>query len=301
MQLALFDENNVLENTFRKNLETLDLDSARETLKLLDTVGDPQGTAPDKIAALRTLQAEPALTDRNNRKALGTLYLNLDSLPYLAPLHNDLHALKTGFLRTIAGLISTDDHGYICPGLHAAEVLCRTEQYDRTVDTALSAIRRHGEQAFLRQLIGWAWHKLGNALSSRENLGLALFFNALECRECFLPPGDFTELLQDLKHQHTNPDMARIFLPQELWAEETIGIQTKEAYLLCLREQIDNTPEPSGLGTALRGLLFNRLLYLAEALRRTRADHNEMVRLRGRMKKLDPDRFKEYIEIITGR
>lgn len=150
-------------------------------------------------------------------------------------------------------------------------------------------------------MIGWACFKLNNDPGTRENLSRALFFDATTCRESFLPAEPFLETLNALKQQYAEPDPAWIRLPVELWTAEEIDVSRDEQYLLRLREKIARPPEPSGRDAVGCGLLFNRLRCLAEILRCTRANYNEMVAVRGQMKALDAQQFEEYREGVASR
>lgn len=133
MQLSLFDENNLLRGRFQQNLESLNLAGALETLRRLKAVGHCARDVAEKIAVVQALTAEPALAARSDPTALGSLYQRLAQREKVQGLGHDLRWVRTGLVRALAGLLHDGDGGYVCPGLHAAEVFSRA---GRTVTIA---------------------------------------------------------------------------------------------------------------------------------------------------------------------
>jgi hypothetical protein len=299
MQLSLFDENNILKNTFRKKMADFDLTGARKALRELSTKLDQTEDTYEKIDAVFDLQAALAAEEHMDAKTLAELSVRLEEIKYLRPLAPEFCYLKKGFMRAITQKIDDDPREYIIPELHPAEVYIETMQYDKAIKSAAGFIDQHGEHAFLRQLTGFAYHEKGNEPLSYKNLGLAFFHNPLQCRESFLPPNQIMDVLRDLKRRISNSELAWVHLPFELWKQEIITVSYDDInYIKCITDLISGVTSDATRDAVGNGLLFIRLLYLAEALRLQNIDHSKMIDLRARMKAIDPDGFDEYKEVI---
>ena len=299
MQLSLFDENNILKNTFREKMAVFDLAGAREALRELTTKLDQTEDTYEKIDAVFDLQAALAAEKHMDAKTLAELSVRLEEIKYLRPLAPEFFYLKKGFMRAITQKIDDDPREYIIPELHPAEVYIETMQYDKAIKSATGFIDQHGEHAFLRQLIGFAYHEKGNEPLSYKNLGSVFFHNPLQCRERFLPPNQIMDVLRDLKRRISNSELAWVHLPFELWKQEIITVHYDDInYIKCITDLISGVTSDAIRDTVGNRLLFIRLLYLAEALRLQNIDHSKMINLRARMKAIDPDGFDEYKEVI---
>lgn len=299
MQLALFDENNILKNTYQKKLADFDLTGAQKTLVALSAKWDRPKNIIAKINAITGLHTKLASKKYVSVQSLAKLAVRLPEIEYLRPLEKDLNYLRKGLMKEISSKLDDKSCNYIIPELHPAEVYIETMEFDEAVQAATCFLTHNEERACLRQALGFVYYKKGNYYLSIKNLSLALFHNPLHCCERFLPQDEFMPVLNDLEKDIDDSDYVWIRLPFELWKQNKIPITYDDT------NYIDHITKLTSIGSSNdtkdaieNGLMFIRLLYLAETLRLQNADYSKMIDLRTRMKAIDPESFREYKEVI---
>jgi len=304
MQTSLFDQHNIYKSAFHQNLQEFDLSAAQISLRKWSNMMDAPGNLVAKMETIQHIHTKMNNAGSSKLILLAQIYSTCDSNPDYAVLKSELKSFRQGLLLGISKNLPPALFDFIIPDLHPAEIYIGTGHYNKAVTCIDTYIGKFGENALLRQLQGFAFHRMGVENSAKIAFCYALFDNPLACKTEYLYPADYENRLHYLAEKTGNLKTAWLRLPFALWREgKTIVTPEATGFEDHLKGQIKSAGTNIRLNPDVNLIHFNHLLYLAEMIRLRHergARLPEMENIREQMRAVNPDLFQLYYTTLNS-
>lgn len=300
MQLSLFDQEHRL--NFQKNLKKFNLDDAIVDLQKWGRTFDAPADIDAKIESVQTLQRDYAAS--GDIMHIARLVKNFDEQPFLSPLKSDFKFLFRGLNQFLYDRLDKSFNDFIVDDLHPAEVFISLEAYSEAVHSIELYIQEHGEDAYLRELQGYAWFRYGDERAAYTAFTYALFNDPLACKTKYLLPGDYVNKYVFLLNKLGREQSALLQLPFALWRDgKTYICAGNSRFESLLKGRAEDNKNAALRDPAGNIRQFNYLLYLAEMerLRSGKSQNPDRLKaLREQMRAINSEMFNTYLAVLQS-
>lgn len=308
MQTSIFDKQNVCKAAYQKSLKEFNLQEALVNIGKWERALDAPADLPARKEALQIVQRQLSEAGETSLQYLATLKFNFeasaDSFSFLIPLKNDHLYFLNGLHKAIYQRLAADPIEYIIPDIHPAGIFVEVGEYSKAIKSVDQYIVRFGEDAYLRQLQGFAFFKQGQEKSAMIAFCYAIFNDPLRCSMKYLYPRDYERKFLALLEKKGQNQSAWLSLAFALW-QEGLTFITPEAteFEAELKRKVADYKATSKSEPAIKLVHFNRLLYLAEMARLRSGRKNEteeIKRLREQMRDVNMEMFNSYLSVLRA-
>jgi len=305
MQLSLFDKSHLAKKHYLEYLSQLDLENAIDALQQWAVQPEAFDRIDEKTQSLQNLASTLTLATEKRIDVLLDLWLHPEKVLPKTLFSKEFQYFRSGAAKQLYLLYQDRTIHFVRPGLHAAEIDLTQKDFNKALARCTLTLQEKGENAYVRQLLGYALYLADRKKEAIKSITFALFFDAPECSASFFPgKSDFEKKYDYLKLKASSTKKALLYLPFALWKDGSTYIDFEnKTFTKHLEEKIEQHRDKSETDTDLPILQFNRLLYLAEAERLQLgrgAQSERLQKIREEMKELHPGWFTEYFAILKS-
>lgn len=212
-----------------------------------------------------------------------------------------VHLEKYWFRRIVEKL---DDGGnvYLTEDLHPAFCHLRLGDYRRVIEMVDQYCSGEKDDARLRSYQSYSYACLRNYGSATTVFVFALFYDPFTVLPEYIYNREVTELFSALEGEYPDPRFRRAAWPFEAWVDGLVEIPPGKTLARKIKTLYgDNLMDKEVNHQADGQVYFNHLLYLCEVERRhSKLINEETIRMRTRMKEVNPAAFDRYIRRIKS-
>ena len=216
-------------------------------------------------------------------------------------LKEELANLQGYWFTRLADKFRDEDFDYLTDNIHPVFCLVKIGRYQSAGRMALRYLNEIGENARLRTYQSFCFDKMNMKSKAITALSFALFYDPLSVDMQFVFNEKVKSIFETLKEDYADRRFVRARWPFECWLSRLLEIPMDKELVNRMSEICQGSFLTKDVQTDFEAqIYFNRLLYLAEVIRKeTPLVTNEVLDIRNRMKAINGDAFKRYMEGIV--
>lgn len=209
------------------------------------------------------------------------------------------HLEKYWFSRIVEKLESKPVQ-YLTPKLHPAYCHLQMGNYPEVVHVVNQYVNDSSEDSLLRTYQSFALKQLGKDETAQTCLVFALFYNPLRTDIRYVFDTNLQQLFHNLESELTAEKELRSVWPFEGWVNRIVEIPGSRIFATKIESlYAGDILAHDSSDTVDKQIHFNHLLYVSEVERKNATlISDEIIRIRTRMKTVNPAAFERYIDRI---